>query len=250
MKYKIFCLNSDKCFFIKQKIINQLAEHEQVDENYEYLFVIGGDGTLLQQLKSCYNLDIKVVHIKCGTNTFLGNEYSEDIASFSVSNKHLFNTFKLLKIKYKNQIKYAINEFYLQGELFLSSKIFIDENLLQTFRGFALLISTQIGSTALNKSIGAPIIFPSVNGWILNFLFSQNNLSTSSISNPIILSKNNSIKLKDISVPTNIYIDNEKFSETFPIDEISISLIDSFAKIFSMDDASYLKKMKFFFVNN
>lgn len=136
--------------------------------NFDYVISIGGDGTFLQAVHSFKEKDPIFMGINMGHLGFLTQIPLKEKEHFfkQILNK-LYNErfYNLLNIKSSvgdfhdeclNDVVIGRNGFARIIEL----EIYIDESLLYKFSGDGVLISTPIGSTAYNLSLGGPIVHP------------------------------------------------------------------------------------------
>ena len=138
----------------------------------EMVISLGGDGTLLYILD---NLNKPVFGINCGGVGFLTEiEHSDDI----------FNAFKRLESKnYELQklgridafindlhVGTALNEVVLHSSRVAKIQGFeieIDGSVADSFRGDGVIIATPTGSTSYAMSVGAPILYPTMESHIV-----------------------------------------------------------------------------------
>lgn len=129
---------------------------------------IGGDGTFLRAVNRYLpNInDIKFVGIHTGSLGFFCefsvNELDELINLIS-QEKPYQKRYRLLKAtletEHENREFYAVNEIRIENaQHTIITEVFIDEMFFETFRGNGLLVSSQLGSSGYNKSIGGAII--------------------------------------------------------------------------------------------
>lgn len=84
----------------------------------------------------------------------------------------------------------AVNEFTLKGvDATLVAQLHINDELLETFRGDGICISTPSGSTAYNKSLGGAIVHPSLDAIQIAEIASINNRVYRTLGSPILLPK-------------------------------------------------------------
>lgn len=211
--------------------------HVYSDNDFEYLIVIGGDGSFIHFAKEYANSNKKIIGIKKGFISFLSCEDHSFIEN--IENLNFFDL-ELLEIKYGLEKKYAINDLYISGELLLNLSLFINGCFFQNFRGLGLLFSTKLGSTALNKSSKGPILFPNVNAWIINWISSQSPKNFKSIENAMILSEEESVDVK-VLTKYRLYVDGKSLD--VQESDIKINLIKGTSKILFYSTKEYLNKL-------
>ena len=174
----------------------------------------GGDGTLLEGVHRLGGADIPVVGINGGHLGFLAlapreniKEVFEGIAS---KNLNLEQRDMLCVEGLDNGHLYALNEVAVQrlGAAMISVEAAIDGNMVSTYNGDGVIISTPTGSTAYSLSAGGPIVAPSCHSFLLTPL-APHNLTM----RPIVMPDSSVVKLH-IDTRGNdasISIDNRTF---------------------------------------
>ncbi len=140
----------------------------------------GGDGTLLEGVHRLNGADIPVVGINGGHLGFLALAPRENIGSVFAdiaSNNLRFEVRDMLCIEGVADDKlYALNEVAVQrlGAAMISIEAAIDGNMVSTYNGDGVIISTPTGSTAYSLSAGGPIVAPSCHSFLLTPLAPHN----------------------------------------------------------------------------
>ncbi len=133
---------------------------------------LGGDGTLLYILSK---INKPIFGINSGGVGFLTEmEHTDDIfAAIKNLEKGKFNKQKLQRIDTyinENHVGSALNEVVLHSSRVAKIQGFeisIDGALADSFRGDGLIISTPTGSTSYAMSLGAPILYPTMESHII-----------------------------------------------------------------------------------
>lgn len=93
-----------------------------------------------------------------------------------------------VETKEKTYHFWALNEFTIKGaHSTLVAKLCINDDPFEMFRGDGIVISTPMGSTAYNKSLGGAIIHPSLPSIQIAEIASINNRVYRTIGSPMIL---------------------------------------------------------------
>ncbi|CRH21666.1 putative inorganic polyphosphate/ATP-NAD kinase (fragment) [Carnobacterium maltaromaticum] len=74
--------------------------------------------------------------------------------------------------------------------------VYIKDELFERFRGDGICVSTPTGSTAYNKSVGGAVIHPRLEAIQLTEIASINNRVFRTLSSPLIVARDEWIKLK------------------------------------------------------
>lgn len=247
-KIKIISNNSGKTNVIKKKITELIKRYKlSIDENNpEIVVAIGGDGTFLKALKDTeYNSNIIYVGVNTGHLGFLQDvkcEELEELFRSIVNNSFTVDNISLIDITFKfekDRVSFkALNEFVIREQdlKVLKVEIKLNGSHLEDFNGDGFLISTPVGSTAYNLSIGGSIVYHSIESLQLRPIAPlPTSKHFSNLNNSIILPKNIEIEI----VPKSFYrkkllsiIDGEKLIfGGIDINSINVKLSDTSIKM-------------------
>jgi NAD+ kinase len=151
-----------------------------LSSDHEYLFSIGGDGTLLRSIPFVKNTEIPILGINTGRLGFLTSLQKESLNE--ALDKFFDEKFKLVKrallaVKLSapsaeiDKFGYALNEISINRKnttAMLSIATQIDKEFLTTYWADGLIIATPTGSTGYSLSSGGPILTPETKGIVLN----------------------------------------------------------------------------------
>ncbi|CBY93535.1 NAD(+)/NADH kinase family protein [Mycoplasma haemofelis str. Langford 1] len=232
-KYKLVSFSISKDELKKSLDLN----YEYSEEDFEYLFIFGGDGSFIHYAKQYAFQGKKIVGIKNGNLSFL--------SKFSNLPEHplessTFHDLYLLEVT-GGDSHYAFNDLYISGDLMLELKISINNDYLESFRGSGLLFSTPIGSTAFNRSLNGPILFPTVNSWIMKKLGSQRTNKIRSITNDMIFPVDYEVGISNIK-GGRFYIDGSPVN--LESSNLKIRFVKAESKILVFDSLSdYISRL-------
>lgn len=139
---------------------------------------VGGDGTFLNTAASVGDKNIPILGINGGRLGFLADVSMDDIdvALQAIFNqKYTLEERSLLHLEISEGImlenSYALNDIAIQKQD-SSSMIIVEAKangeLINTYQGDGLIISTPTGSTAYSMSVGGPILVPQVESFVLS----------------------------------------------------------------------------------
>ena len=151
-----------------------------IDSDHDYLFSIGGDGTLLRSILFVKDNEIPILGINTGRLGFLTSLQKESLNE--ALDKFFDEKFKLIKRALLavelstpsaeiDQFGYALNEISINRKnttAMLSIATRIDKEFLTTYWADGLIIATPTGSTGYSLSSGGPILIPETAGIVLN----------------------------------------------------------------------------------
>lgn len=223
------------------------------DENPDYVFVVGGDGTFLKAVHRYMDqLDrIAFFGIHTGTLGFFSDytdkEFEEFISSF-LNEEARVCEYQLLKVSVNGQDHYALNEMRVEN-VSRTQKIDVEVNgeYFERFSGTGLCICTQLGSTAFNRSLNGAVIQEGLP------LIEMSEIS--GIHNRYYRSLGSSIVMKE---DAKIVFKSDDFSKallcidylTYSLDGakcVNIELSKRKVKILRYKDVGYFKRLKSLF---
>jgi len=158
-------------YFEKNKILNS---------KIDFLFSVGGDGTLLRSITVVKNSEIPVLGINTGHLGFLTGLQKEYLIKglklffdkkYTLVNRSLLKTKTKNKIDFLDEFSFALNEVSVNRKnttSMLNIETSINDQPLTTYWADGLIISTPTGSTGYSLSSGGPILSPNTKTWILN----------------------------------------------------------------------------------
>ncbi|MCD8071789.1 MAG: NAD(+)/NADH kinase [Alistipes sp.] len=133
----------------------------------------GGDGTFLECVKTVGMSGVPVLGINSGRLGFLANISKDGIAQALADLKggryHVKQS-PLLEIKGKTQAPvYAFNEFSIQrgGTDMIAVETYVNGEMVATYWGDGVILSTPAGSTAYSLSVGGPVVAPECGCFVL-----------------------------------------------------------------------------------
>ena len=172
------------------------------EKNPDIVIAVGGDGTLLRAVHRYLDqIDhIKFIGINTGTLGYLMQFSVEDLDNI-LRNK-MFDTekYSLLEciVRKDNQDRalFAVNEFRFENPFHtLIADVYVNNNHLEKFRGNGLVISSSLGSSAYNKSLGGAVVDSSLEVLELTEIAPIENNVYRSLGSSLVLSREKQISL-------------------------------------------------------
>ncbi|WP_166962918.1 NAD kinase [Yeosuana marina] len=178
-------------------------QFDTLDESFDLLISIGGDGTILRAITFVKDLDIPIIGINTGRLGFLATIQVSDIENALqniIDGKYRISERSLLSIETssKNEeieaMNFAMNEIAVSRKN-TTSMITVETHLngeyLTSYWSDGLIISTPTGSTGYSLSCGGPVITPDTNSFVITPI-APHNLS----ARPLIITDSTVIQLK------------------------------------------------------
>jgi len=141
----------------------------QIDDRAQVMVSYGGDGTFLDCVRMLGGRPVPIIGINSGRLGFLAN----------VSKRHLETAFRDLRegnysVVSRTLIRaegdfgsspeypFAFNELAIQRQSpnMISTTVFVNDEMIATYWGDGVLVSTPAGSTAYSLSVGGPVVAP------------------------------------------------------------------------------------------
>ena len=181
--------------------IDTFDSYESLRNNADFLFSIGGDGTLLKAVTFVRESYIPIMGINTGRLGFISSisaDQIDDAINDILRENYQISERTLLELKTKNNL-FKVKNFAL-NEVAISKKdtssmvrvdAYIDDSFLNTYWADGLVVSTPTGSTGYSLSCGGPIIMPGTNNIIIT-PNAPHNLNV----RPIVINDRSIIKLK------------------------------------------------------
>lgn len=187
--------------FLAGKIIlnapcNTFTKEQPLKGFIDVLLTLGGDGTLLDTVAFIKDSGIPVIGINFGRLGFLASISKNDIAAAIhavVNNEFTLDSRALLIIESENHVfngdNIALNDitFHKRDDsAMITIHAYLNDELLNSYWGDGIIVSTPTGSTAYALSCGGPIVLPQ-SGSIIVTPVAPHNLNV----RPVVLSDDN-----------------------------------------------------------
>lgn len=177
--------------------------HKELNNNFDILISIGGDGTILRAATLVRDSGIPVLGINAGRLGFLATVQKENISKFmqmiidknySVTKRTLLSLSCIPDNEAIQDINFALNEISVSRKE-TTSMITIETHLnneyLNSYWADGLIIATPTGSTGYSMSCGGPILTPNVNSFVITPI-APHNLN----ARPLVITDETEIRLK------------------------------------------------------
>ena len=157
--------------------ITTFTTHDDIRDKVEYIFSLGGDGTMLDTLTFVRNYPILVMGINIGRLGFLadiGKEELEHAVHAVATGGYVVDRRSLIELdsnsKLFGEVNYALNDVTIHKKdtsAMITIHAFINGELLNSYWADGLIISTPTGSTGYSLSCGGPIIMPTSENFVI-----------------------------------------------------------------------------------
>lgn len=153
----------------KYDITAEIIDIDSLKSGYDFVFVIGGDGTILKTARFYSKTETPVFGINLGRLGFLSQSSEANIeksVKFIMEGNYVVEN--RIMLQYKNSL--ALNDFVVKGSATGRTSRFtlkINDKPVCDYLADGIIISTPTGSTAYGLSAGGPVVFPSLNAFVV-----------------------------------------------------------------------------------
>lgn len=154
------------------------ASYSMLRKEADYIIVIGGDGTFLHTAHHFFGTRIPLLGINIGRLGFLTEiETNElelalenlDKGNFSVEKRMILES-RIKSGEDEVYHNYALNDFVIHRgsrSKLVAIDLYINDEIVNSYRADGIIISTPTGSTAYSLSSGGPIVNPQIRAMIV-----------------------------------------------------------------------------------
>jgi len=178
------------------------SNHTELDSSINFMFTLGGDGTILRAVTFIRDSNIPIVGINTGRLGFLATVKKEEITTAIeqiLQKKYLIFKRTLLSVKTTptieplNSLNFALNEVSVNRKntaSMITIETYLDQEYLNSYWADGLIIATPTGSTGYSLSCGGPILLPEAKSFVLTPI-APHNLN----ARPLVIPNDTKIKL-------------------------------------------------------
>jgi len=177
------------------------SHYEELVGNFDFVFCIGGDGTILNAVTYVRDSGIPILGINTGRLGFMATISKTQIQKTLyqiINGKYRLEERTLISITNHSEIfkdqNFAINEVTINRKdttSMISVMTLVDGNYLNTYWADGLIIATPTGSTGYSLSCGGPIVMPGSQNFVITPI-APHNLNV----RPLVIGDHNEIRIK------------------------------------------------------
>lgn len=154
------------------------TDTDNIPGNIECAIVLGGDGTIIQAAHDLMDKSIPILGINLGTLGFLAeierNNLYEALDSLFTGDCNIEDRMMLRGYIHRNSLQAytgaALNDIVITRSGFsriISFSVYVNDELVDRYRGDGVIISTPTGSTGYSLSSGGPVVKPDSKAMII-----------------------------------------------------------------------------------
>ncbi|MBJ2176100.1 NAD kinase [Aureibaculum sp. A20] len=235
-----------------EKEYQTFSSYKDLDNSFEVMLTVGGDGTFLRAVTYVRDLDIPILGINIGRLGFLATIQKDSISeaiNLLITRKYTINERTLLSVtsNKKNddlsEINFALNEIAVSRRnttSMITVESYLNDEYLTSYWADGLIVATPTGSTGYSLSCGGPVITPNTKSLVLTPI-APHNLN----ARPLVIPENTNIKLKIIAREKQALLSLD--SRTTTIDSnsvITIKKADFSLKTIQLDQQTFFKTLR------
>jgi NAD+ kinase len=215
LKGLLTALQEGKCItYLYEDYLKQVREHlpsadvydtfsssDDLDDSFDCLISLGGDGTLLDTVTLIRDKNIPVLGVNFGRLGFLASLGKEDIqtaVTALIERTFVIEKRTLIHLDADTQLfgetPYALNEFAIhkrENSPMIKIHTYLNGEFLNTYWADGLIVSTPTGSTGYSLSCNGPVVFPESGSFVITPV-APHNLNV----RPIVIPDNNIISFE------------------------------------------------------
>ena len=179
------------------------SHFNDLNNSFDLLFTIGGDGTILRAVTYVRDLNIPILGINTGRLGFLATIQKDQISEaidllfkkeYDIQERTLLSVKTIPETDTFSELYIALNEVTVARKnttSMIGVKTYLNEEYLTNYWADGLIISTPTGSTGYSLSCNGPVVLPNSKSIILTPI-APHNLN----ARPLIISDSTKIKLE------------------------------------------------------
>jgi NAD+ kinase len=150
---------------------------EDLDESFDCMISLGGDGTLLDTVTMVRDTGIPILGINYGRLGFLANIGKDEIhaAMDAIANrKYVIDNRSLIHLEANvplfGKTPYGLNEFSIHkkdSSPMIKIHTYLNGEFLNTYWSDGLIVATPTGSTGYSLSCNGPVVFPDSQSFVI-----------------------------------------------------------------------------------
>lgn len=254
-RFTVVMRDDEVSLSLGQRIVSHLISENKIldDENPQIVISVGGDGTMLHALHQRMHQIESVLFVGIHTGTlgfFTDYEASEvdDLLEDVACLPPMTEEVQLLEVRRFNgdsyESLYAINEARVENIIKTQSiDVYIDKEYLETFRGNGLCVSTQIGSTAYNRSLRGAVLLPSIRAMQLTEVAGIHHKLSRSLSTALVIPENHVIRFESKSYNDSILCYDHLHIRLDGVDAVEFRLCKKAARFARYRPTSFIKRL-------
>ncbi len=247
-KYGIMVYIGKKCAKMIG-LVNEGIDFEAMCKKCDFLVSLGGDGTLLSLVRRSYRYSKPVAGINAGNLGFLADVTIAEVENFLNQLKggecriddRMMISGKIEGINKKIQF-FGFNDVVVTRPTIskmATIETYVEDDMINRYRGDGLIISTPTGSTAYNLAADGPVMYPLTKAFILTPICPH-----SLTQRPLVMPADFTIKIKTPNKKLLVVIDGQDSYELDREDILEIRGACKSAKLLHRKERNYFRVLR------
>lgn len=219
-------------------------------EDCDFLFTIGGDGTILDTLQHVVKKNLPVAGINTGRLGFLADinpAQIDELLNSIEKNTYSIEKRSLLHVDSNKSVfgnfNFGLNEFSIHktdSSSMIVIHVYINGAFLNSYWADGLIMATPTGSTAYSLSCGGPVIFPESSNFVITPV-SPHNLSV----RPMVIPDNVVVSFQVEGRSPHFLCALDSRYQSVDIDcQIAVRKMKECFRLMRLPDSHYLKTLR------
>ena len=227
-----------------------------IQDNTECAIVLGGDGTIIQAANDLVHKDIPILGVNLGTLGFLAEIEKQNIIPALKSlfedkckiEERMMLTGQIGRQGLGDFLGYALNDIVISKRglcRLITVKVYVNDELIDTYLGDGVIVSTPTGSTGYNLSAGGPVVVPGIKAMMITPICPHslnNRCIVVSADDKVVLELG---KSKETQLDEGIAVfDGKIVSDLSTGDKIEIKKAKEVTKLVKITDTSFFQLLR------
>ncbi|WP_299524818.1 NAD kinase [uncultured Lutibacter sp.] len=247
---KNYCLGLEE--HLKITNVKTFESYKELNNSFEFMFTIGGDGTILRAVTFVRDSNIPIVGINTGRLGFLATVQKEEISTavelllkkqFVIKERSLLSVTTLPEIESLASLNFALNEVSVNRKntaSMITIETYLDNEYLTSYWADGLIIATPTGSTGYSLSCGGPIIIPQAKSFAITPI-SPHNLN----ARPLVIPDDTIVKFKVSGREDKFFLSLDSRITTINSNtEVSIKKSDFNLRMVEIEQQTFIKTLR------
>ncbi|UMB53509.1 NAD kinase [Lutibacter sp. A64] len=228
------------------------TSYKELDNTFNFMFTIGGDGTILRAVTFIRASNIPIVGINTGRLGFLATVQKENILNavnlllkkeYKLKERSLLSITTYPEVDGLNTLNFALNEVSVNRKntaSMITIKTYLDDEFLNSYWADGLIIATPTGSTGYSLSCGGPIITPQAKSFVLTPI-APHNLN----ARPLVIPDDTKITFTVSGREDHFFLSLDSRIKTIDNNtEITVKKSDFNLKVVQFKDQTFIKTLR------
>lgn len=228
------------------------SHFNDLSNSFDFMFTLGGDGTILRAVTYIRDLNIPILGINTGRLGFLATVKKDEIEAsinllinkeYTIQERSLLEVQVTPETKEIAEINFALNDVTVARRnttSMIGVKTYLNNEYLTNYWADGLIIATPTGSTGYSLSCGGPVVLPNSKNFVVTPI-APHNLN----ARPIIMSDDTIIDLEVSAREKDFLISLDSRISTAPKEtKVRIKKASFTVKSIILKNQSYLKTLR------